>query len=185
MTLPPILLQNPVTLVPEDLSKIKGTRDGVLTLTAQQLSFVQQHRKTAQAAPSILVMIVAAWFFVRASSGSIHIDPTLLTFSWVWAVGMVVYYGRHLYQIFTASDEAFHLDIPLIAIAKLSEERLRFTRNQYVLRVQTHQGKIHRFATSLETADWVNPIGEALQEQNGRTLQFKQDGDFRAWEVRG
>jgi hypothetical protein len=184
MTLPPILLQNPVTLVPEDLSKIKGTRDGVLTLTAQQLSFVQQHRKTAQAVPCILVVLMAFWFFVRASSGTLAISPSMLTFSWVWAIVMVGYCGRHLYQIFTAPDEAFHLDIPLIAIAKLSEERLRFTRNQYVLRVQTHQGKIHRFATSLETADWVNPIGEVLQEQNGRTLQFKQDGDFRVWEIK-
>jgi hypothetical protein len=177
--------QTIVTLVPSELKNRKEMRDGILMLTAHNLSFVQQPHKIAQAIPCVVVVFLAIGFFIRAAAGTLPIsNPSLLSFSWAAAIGMLLYCLNRLYQIFTASSEAFRLDIPLISIAQLSEEQLRFTSKRHVLHVKTYSGKSHRFTIASDIAEWVNAIGAALKESYERSLQFRRDGDFSTWQVK-
>ena len=186
MSSDPILYQNIVTLMPLELKDHKKEmRDGVLTLTAHNLGFVQRHNKIAQAIPSIIVIGLAIGFFIRALRGNLPLGSTsILTFSWAAAIGMTIYAVHRLYQIVTSPTLAFQLDIPLVSIAQLSEERLRFTQRRHILQVKTYQGKIHRFATMTAVADWVQAIGDGLQTNYERTLQLHQDGDIPTWRVK-
>ncbi|MCB8944934.1 MAG: hypothetical protein H6658_14385 [Ardenticatenaceae bacterium] len=183
----PILFQTIVTLTPPELKDHKQEmRDGVLTLTARNLSFVQKHNKIAQAIPSIVVIGLAIGFVVRALSGSLPLDsPSVLTFSWAAAIGMTIYAVHRLYQIYTSPMLAYQLDIPLVSIAQIAEERLRFTKHRRLLQITTYDHKVHRFATLTEIAEWARVIGEGLEVSYGRSLQFRQDGDFPTWRVAG
>jgi hypothetical protein len=107
-----------------------------------------------------------------------------MTFSWTAAIGMLIYCAYRLYRIVTAPAEAIQLDIPLVSIAQLAEEELKFTRGRRVLRVKTYNGKSHRFATTSATADWVSAIGDSLLKGYDRSLQFRPDGDMAAWQVK-
>jgi len=185
MSSTPILLQNNVTLVPDELKRYKEMRDGILTLTPHNLSFVQQHNKVAQIIPYGVLVVLIVLFFIRAINGTLPPrDSSLMTFSWTAAIGMLIYCAYRLYRIVTAPAEAIQLDIPLVSIAQLAEEELKFTRGRRVLRVKTYSGKSHRFATTSATADWVSAIGDRLLKGYDRSLQFRPDGDMAAWQVK-
>ena len=183
----PILFQKIVTLMPKELKEHKDEmRDGVLTLTAHNLSFVQRHNKIAQGIPCVVVIGLAIAFMVRSLNGTLPIrGESILTFSWAAAIGMSLYCLYRLYQIVTSPTLAYQLDIPLVSIAQLSEENLRFTRHRRIFQVKTYQGKTHRFATMSEVADWANAVGNSLQKGYERSLQFRQDGDIPTWRVKG
>ena len=181
----PILLQNSATLVPEALTGYKEMRDGELTLTAHNLSFVQKHNKPAQIIPYAVLVVLIILFFIRAINGTLPArNSSLMLFSLVAGVSLLIYSAYRFYQIATAPAAAYQLDIPLVSIAQLAEEQLKFTRGRRVLRVKTYNGKSHRFATMSNTADWINAIGDSLKAGYDRSLQFRRDGDFATWEVK-
>jgi hypothetical protein len=185
MSLTPNLLQNNVSLVPEALTGYKDMRDGLLTLTAHNLTFVQRQNKVAQIVPYGILVVLIILFFIRAINGTLPLrDSSIMTFSWAAAITMLLYCGYRLHRIVTAPANAFQLDIPLISIAQLAEEQLKFTRGRRILRVKTYMGKSHRFATTSATADWIKAIGDSLQTNYDRSLQFQRDGDIATWQVK-
>jgi hypothetical protein len=181
-----ILLQSSATLVPEALTGYREMRDGMLRLTAHDLSFVQQRHKMAQAVPYGVLVVLIILFFVRAINGTLPVmSSSIMLFSLVAAVSMLIYSAYRFYQIVSAPAEGYRLEIPLVSIVELAEEELKFTRGRRVLCVRTYGGKSHRFATTASTADWVEAIGKSLQEGHERSLQFRRDGDIATWRVRG
>jgi hypothetical protein len=181
----PILLQNSVTLVPDELKGYKEMRDGMLILTANNLSFVQRHNKAAQIVPYGVLVVLIVLFFIRAINGTLPLrDSSIMSFSWTAAIGMLIYCAYRLFQIVAAPAEAFQLDIPLVSIAQLADEQLKFIRSRRVLRVKTYHGKSHRFATTSATTDWVSAIDDSLQKSYKRSLQFRRDGDIATWQVK-
>jgi hypothetical protein len=50
---------------------------------------------------------------------------------------MTIYAVHRLYQIYTSPTLAYQLDSPLVSIAKIAEERLRFTKHRRLLQITT------------------------------------------------
>jgi hypothetical protein len=107
-----------------------------------------------------------------------------MSFSWTAAIGMLIYCAYRLYRIVTAPVEAFQLDIPLVSVAQLAEEQLKFIHSRHVFCVKTYHGKSYRFATTSAIAEWVSAIGDRLQKGYDRSLQFRHDGDIATWQVK-
>jgi hypothetical protein len=97
---------------------------------------------------------------------------------------MTIYAVHRLYQIVTSPALAYQVDIPLVSIAQLAEEKLQFSRRRRIFQVKTYQGKVHRFATMSTVADWVDAVGDGLQMSYERSLQVGHDGDIPTWTVK-